>query len=431
MAVLDFTAFARRHGNRLAGSPRTVGGYFGFATVLCGLAWIACGDGTTGPPEEDRNRAPISVGTIPPQALRAGDSATVDVSHYFSDPDDDPLSYTATSSNPNVATAQVSGTMMAITGVAPGTATVTATARDPSGLTATQAVPVTVDEPLPGIAFSMAQVAAPEGDTVVLEVIVRPPPRHRLTLPYTAGPDTDETTSDADSLDYVIDGHGTVEIPSGESRGEITIAITDDDDIESVRESFRISLLPSDTASSYILRTPSSADVIINEGVCDRTSQVRNEIMYRAEVNSCAAVDKARLDALDRLFLCRFPSSSCPNPQDPIATLHSNDFRQLPNLQYLRITHNDLRALPIGVFSSLSRLRQLVLNEDLRTVTGQEFSSLSSLRSLYLYNLNLTQLPPQWFRGLSPHSDDSDHRFRQNDHRFRRIPITLEESGGP
>ena len=31
----------------------------------------------------------------------------------------------------------------------------------------------------------------------------------------------------------------------------------------------------------------------------------------------------------------------------------------------------------------------------------------------------------------APHSDDSDHRFRQNDHRFRRIPITLEESGGP
>ena len=32
---------------------------------------------------------------------------------------------------------------------------------------------------------------------------------------------------------------------------------------------------------------------------------------------------------------------------------------------------------------------------------------------------------------IGPHSDDSDHRFRQNDHRFRRIPITLEESGGP
>ena len=26
---------------------------------------------------------------------------------------------------------------------------------------------------------------------------------------------------------------------------------------------------------------------------------------------------------------------------------------------------------------------------------------------------------------LCPYSDDSDHRFRQNDHRFRRIPITF------
>ena len=33
--------------------------------------------------------------------------------------------------------------------------------------------------------------------------------------------------------------------------------------------------------------------------------------------------------------------------------------------------------------------------------------------------------------GGAPHSDDSDHQFRHADHRFRRIPITLEESGGP
>ena len=32
---------------------------------------------------------------------------------------------------------------------------------------------------------------------------------------------------------------------------------------------------------------------------------------------------------------------------------------------------------------------------------------------------------------MAPHSDDSDHLFRRTDHGFRRIPITLEESGGP
>ena len=32
---------------------------------------------------------------------------------------------------------------------------------------------------------------------------------------------------------------------------------------------------------------------------------------------------------------------------------------------------------------------------------------------------------------IDPHSDDADHQFRHADHRFRRIPITLEESGGP
>ena len=94
-----------------------------------------------------RNRAPMPVGTIPAQSLNQGSSATVDASLYFSDPDGDALTYTAVSFNPAVATESVSGSTVTITGMTAGTATITVTARDPGGLSATQTIGVTVIRP--------------------------------------------------------------------------------------------------------------------------------------------------------------------------------------------------------------------------------------------------------------------------------------------
>ena len=93
---------------------------------------------------QQSNRAPRAVGTIPALMLAPGDTATVDASQYFTDPDGDALTYTAMSSNSSVATASVSGSTVTITAVAAGSATITVTARDPGGLTATQQAGVTV-----------------------------------------------------------------------------------------------------------------------------------------------------------------------------------------------------------------------------------------------------------------------------------------------
>lgn len=93
------------------------------------------------------NRPPQRVGSIPAQSIQVGASATVVASSYFSDPDGDALTYTATSSNSTVARTSVSGSIVTITGVTAGSATVTVTARDPDGLTATQTGRVTVPEP--------------------------------------------------------------------------------------------------------------------------------------------------------------------------------------------------------------------------------------------------------------------------------------------
>ena len=90
------------------------------------------------------NRSPVTTGTIPARTLSPGGTATVDASGYFSDPDGDALTYSAASSNASVAGASVSGSAVTITAVAQGSATITVTARDPGGLTASQEARVTV-----------------------------------------------------------------------------------------------------------------------------------------------------------------------------------------------------------------------------------------------------------------------------------------------
>ena len=97
------------------------------------------------PGEGGTNRAPRATGSVPAQALTVGGSAaSVNVARYFTDADGDALTYTARSSRSGVVTAAVSGSSVTLTPVAAGAATVTVTARDPAGESASQTVAVTV-----------------------------------------------------------------------------------------------------------------------------------------------------------------------------------------------------------------------------------------------------------------------------------------------
>ena len=91
------------------------------------------------------NKPPETVGTIAAQELTEGGSPVeVDVSGAFRDPDGDDLSYTAESSDDQVATASASGSTVSLRPVSTGSATVTVTAKDPGGLTATQTIDIRV-----------------------------------------------------------------------------------------------------------------------------------------------------------------------------------------------------------------------------------------------------------------------------------------------
>ena len=133
----------------------------------------SCGDGDDSVVPEPANRAPTAIGAVPPIETAATDTVTVDVAGYFADPDGDNLEYSATSSNTAVVTASVAASVVSlVAGIEKGTATVSVTARDPSGLTATQSVAVTVVGK-PG--FLQVVLDYPESDVGALVLVVHGP----------------------------------------------------------------------------------------------------------------------------------------------------------------------------------------------------------------------------------------------------------------
>ncbi len=150
---------------------------------------------TAGVTVEAANRAPEAVETIPPQAMTAGDEVTVDVTPFFSDPDGDELTYTAESSDAEVAAAGIEGSSLTVTAVAAGAATVTVTAADPGGLTAMQSVEVTVEaaNQAPEAVETIPAQAMTAGDEVVVDV-----------SSFFSDPDGDELTYTAESSDAEV-----------------------------------------------------------------------------------------------------------------------------------------------------------------------------------------------------------------------------------
>ena len=95
------------------------------------------------------NRPPRPVGTIDRRTVEVGDSVALTLSPFFTDPDGDPLSLAATSSDSTVARVSLDGPSLTVAAVAKGETSVTIMASDPAGLAATQAFGVTVPNRAP------------------------------------------------------------------------------------------------------------------------------------------------------------------------------------------------------------------------------------------------------------------------------------------
>ena len=164
------------------------------------------------------NRPPLAAGTIEARTIEVDETADLDLSSYFSDPDGDALAYTAAASDAAVAGAGVEGAAMTVTAVAKGEATVTVTATDTEGLTATQAFVVAVPNRPPHATGSIAERTLAVGQSTVLE------------LPgYFEDPDGDDLTYSVSSSDATLIGasvESAVVTVEALAKGQAVVTVT-------------------------------------------------------------------------------------------------------------------------------------------------------------------------------------------------------------
>ena len=214
------------------------------------------------------NTAPTTNGTIPTQILGVGTPATtLDVSSYFSDPDSDTLTYTATSSDTAIVTVSVSNTTVSMPGVALGTATITVTATDPGGLTATQTFSVTVAQPnkAPVAVGTMPdQTATVGGSPATIDMSSYFSDPDGDTLTYTASVDTEIAPN---AIQLTISFGKTLTV-SATTPGTIQLTVTARDRDPgglTATQSCTITMFEDDNRPPAVLQTISDQTLKVNE----------------------------------------------------------------------------------------------------------------------------------------------------------------------
>ena len=259
-----------------------------FGTVSCG------GDGTTDPPPPPPPPppapvAPVAVGSIPAQVITAGQSVTVDVSPFFSDPDGGALTYTAASSATAVLSVSVTGSNLTVTAVAPGTATVTVTATDPDGLTASQSAQVTVEAAnrapeavgtIPAQAMTVSQTA-----TVDVASFFSDPDGDALT--YTA------ESADAGVVAASISGSSLTVTAVAVGTATVTVTATDPDGL-TASQSAQVTVEAANRAPEAVGTIPAQTMSVDGTVTVDLsaffTDPDGNELSYEAESSDDAVV---------------------------------------------------------------------------------------------------------------------------------------------
>ncbi len=118
--------------------------------------------------EQPPNRAPRTSTPLLDQTLRLDEyeSTSIDLNAHFTDPDGDPLTYEATSSNAHVATASASSNTLKLVARHLGRANIRVTASDSDGLTARQRFSLTVEQGEPRAELEITKCQA-DGTGVV------------------------------------------------------------------------------------------------------------------------------------------------------------------------------------------------------------------------------------------------------------------------
>ena len=327
-------------------------------------------------PSPPPNERPVPVGEFEDLDLDPGGRVEVSLPGKFRDPEGGSLTYSAESLNPAVASAAVSNGRLWVDGRSPGLATVLVTATDSGGLSAKLTFRVQVGRVL---TFAESVAAAPEGGAARLRVELSRPSERTVSVGYVLEPDGDPATADADDEDHG-GSDGTLTLAAGETEAFIEVPILDDDDIEPAREFLRVRLLAPATEADWALGLATAA-VVIQEGVCDRTPEVRDALRDSRE---CWAPSVGNLAGMGYLNLGR----------QGIASLRERDLLGLAGLRVLHLHGNRLAELPDGLFAGLGSLQRLRLDGNrLAELSEELFEGMGRLASLNLGGNRLSSLP--------------------------------------
>ena len=176
------------------------------------------------------NEAPVAVPTIANRTIRAGvASLLIDVSHYFSDPDGDTLSYSAVSDPTGVVTTTMVGSTLTLGRVSVGSATITVTAADRlsgQAMTTSQRFTVTVED-LPSVKIAPSDPMNPdivEGGSVKFTLTASSAPAEKITVNVIISPRGSFLTDTLPPNEIV-----TVDIEAATKTGEISLKTSDDE----------------------------------------------------------------------------------------------------------------------------------------------------------------------------------------------------------
>ena len=333
------------------------------------------------------NGPPEAVGTIPAQALtELGPAVGVPMGAWFSDPDDDELTYAAASSHAGVVTVVVADDIVWLAPGTAGTATVTVTASDPEGSSATQTLEATT-----------AASAGPQGDREALEAL------------YAATGGAGWTNATNWTTELPLESwHGvTVDEDSGRVTG-----------LELV-ENGLAGPLPSALASLRRLEELNLRGNELTGPIPVALGSLPRLELLNVELNDLTGPIPDALERLSNLRRLRLSWNDLSGPvpawlgnRGGLRTLYllGNDLTgpipselgRLADLEGLGLSWNDLSGGPFPAWlGNLKRLRWLYLSGlDLTGPIPSELEGLTELEDLFLNANPLTGPVPAWLGGL-------------------------------